>query len=91
MQQDAENNTLILIFVNRNLLARRAGDGPESADAVACAITQTPVRQGTRTSISGAINFALPLFDQNPYRGLRRVIDISSGGENNEEGPDRCA
>ena len=62
-------------------------DGPESADAVAAAIMQTPVRQGTRTSISGAINFALPLFDENPYRGLRRVIDISGDGANNEGGP----
>ena len=33
-------------------------DGPESADAVAAAIMQTPVRQGTRTSISGAINLS---------------------------------
>jgi hypothetical protein len=62
-------------------------DGPESADAVAAAIMQTPVRQGTRTSISGAINFALPLFDENPYRGLRRVIDISGDGANNDGGP----
>src|ERR1700730_12598830 len=28
-------------------------------------------------SISGAISFAMPLFNENPYRGLRRVIDIS--------------
>jgi hypothetical protein len=62
-------------------------DGPESADAVAAAIMQTPVRQGTRTSISGAIKFALPLFDENPYRGLRRVVDISGDGANNEGGP----
>jgi Protein of unknown function (DUF1194) len=62
-------------------------DGPESADAVAAVIMQTPVRQGTRTSISGAINFAVQLFDENPYHGLRRVIDISGDGANNEGGP----
>jgi len=62
-------------------------DGPDSADAVAAAIIQTPVRQGTCTSISGAINFAVPLFDENPYRGLRRVIDISGDGANNEGAP----
>ena len=62
-------------------------DGPETADAVANEIMETPVRRGSRTSISGAINFALPLFDENPYRGLRRVIDISGDGPNNHGAP----
>jgi len=65
----------------------RLVDGPESADAVAAEITRAPIRVGSRTSISGAINFAMPLFDENPYRGLRRVIDISGDGANNEGGP----
>ena len=65
----------------------RVIDGPESADAVANEIMKTPVRRGSRTSISGAINFAMPLFDENPYRGLRRVIDISGDGPNNNGGP----
>jgi hypothetical protein len=58
-------------------------DGPETADAVSEEILKTPVRRASRTSISGAINFAMPLFDQNPYHGLRRVIDISGDGPNN--------
>jgi hypothetical protein len=58
-------------------------DGPETADAVANEIMKTPVRRASRTSISGAINFAMPLFDENPHRGLRRVIDISGDGPNN--------
>jgi hypothetical protein len=62
-------------------------DGPEAADAVAAEIMKTPVRRGSRTSISGAINFAMPLFDENPYRGLRRVIDISGDGPNNNGVP----
>lgn len=62
-------------------------EGPESADAVAAEIMQTPVRRASRTSISGAINFAMPLFDQNPYHGLRRVIDISGDGPNNNGTP----
>jgi hypothetical protein len=62
-------------------------DGPETADAVANEIMNTPVRRGSRTSISGAINFAMPLFDENPYRGLRRVIDISGDGPNNNGAP----
>jgi Protein of unknown function (DUF1194) len=65
----------------------RVIDGPESADAVATEIMKTPVRRGSRTSISGAINFAMPLFDENPYRGLRRVIDISGDGPNNNGAP----
>ncbi|HWV97435.1 MAG TPA: DUF1194 domain-containing protein [Xanthobacteraceae bacterium] len=62
-------------------------DGPESADAVAAEILKTPVRRASRTSISGAINFAMPLFEQNPYHGLRRVIDISGDGPNNNGMP----
>jgi hypothetical protein len=61
----------------------RVIDGPETADAVASEIMKTPVRRASRTSISGAINFAVPLFDENPHRGLRRVIDISGDGPNN--------
>ena len=65
----------------------RVIDGPETADAVANEIMQAPVRRGSRTSISGAINFAMPLFEENPYRGLRRVIDISGDGPNNNGAP----
>jgi len=65
----------------------RVIDGPESADAVAAEIMKTPVRRGSRTSISGAIYFAMPLFEENPYHGLRRVIDISGDGPNNNGAP----
>lgn len=65
----------------------RVIDGPETADAVANEIMKSPVRRGSRTSISGAINFAMPLFDDNPYRGIRRVIDISGDGPNNSGAP----
>ena len=58
-------------------------DGPETADAVAQEILKTPIRRASRTSISGAIYFAMPLFEANPYRGVRRVIDISGDGPNN--------
>ena len=62
-------------------------DGPETADAVAEEILKTPIRRASRTSISGAIYFAMPLFDENPYRGMRRVIDISGDGPNNDGSP----
>jgi hypothetical protein len=65
----------------------RVIDGPESADAVAAEIMKTPVRRGSSTSISSAINFAVKLFEENPYRGLRRVIDISGDGPNNDGAP----
>jgi hypothetical protein len=65
----------------------RVIDGPETADAVASEIMKTPIRRASRTSISGAINFAMPLFEENPYRGLRRVIDISGDGPNNNGSP----
>lgn len=62
-------------------------DGPETADAVASEILKTPIRRASRTSISGAIYFAMPLFEQNPYHGIRRVIDISGDGPNNNGAP----
>ena len=65
----------------------RVIDGPETADAVANEIMKTPIRRASRTSISGAINFAMPLFDENPHRGIRRVIDISGDGPNNNGSP----
>jgi len=65
----------------------RLVDGPETADAVAIEIMKAPIRRASRTSISGAINFAMPLFDENPHRGLRRVIDISGDGPNNNGSP----
>ena len=58
-------------------------DGPESADAVAAEIARAPYRRASRTSISGALRFAKPLFDDSGYKGLRRVIDVSGDGANN--------
>jgi hypothetical protein len=58
-------------------------DGPEAADAVAAEITRAPYRRASRTSISGALRFAQPLFDNSGYRGIRRVIDVSGDGANN--------
>ena len=58
-------------------------DGPEAADAVAAEIARAPYRRASRTSISGALYFAKPLFDNSGYHGLRRVIDVSGDGANN--------
>jgi hypothetical protein len=55
-----------------------------SASAFADAIEAAP-RQlfGGGTSISGAIDHAMRLLPNAPYRGLKRVIDISGDGSNN--------
>ena len=69
------------------LIPWRVIDGPESAGAVSDEIRKTPIRRASRTSISGAIYFAMPLFEENPYKGLRRVLDISGDGPNNNGAP----
>ena len=65
----------------------RIVDGPETADAVAAEIMKTPLRRASRTSVSGAINFGMQMLSENPYKGLRRVIDISGDGPNNNGEP----
>jgi hypothetical protein len=62
-------------------------DGPEPADAVAAEIARAPYRRASRTSISGALRFAMPLFDESGYKGLRRVIDVSGDGAHNAGPP----
>ncbi len=69
------------------ILPWRLIDGPEAADAVAADIQRAPYRRASRTSISGALQFALPLFDHSGYRGLRRVVDVSGDGANNHGAP----
>ena len=65
----------------------RIGD-EESAGALAAAIERVP-RQlfGGGTSISGAIDYATTLFPKSPFRGGRRVIDVSGDGSNNRGRP----
>jgi hypothetical protein len=71
-------------FDRRIIVPWRVIDGPESADAVAAEIGASTFRRASRTSISGALEFALPLFDHSGYRGVRRVIDVSGDGANNQ-------
>jgi hypothetical protein len=61
--------------------------GPESADSFAADIARAKYTRASRTSISGALSFAMPLFDGSGYRGLRRVIDVSGDGVNNNGMP----
>jgi len=57
-----------------------------SADAAgfAEAIRRAPLRRVYRTSISGAMEFGAGLLENNAIKGLRRVIDISGDGANNQ-------
>ena len=59
-------------------------DGPEAVDAFIAALNRSPpTRRASRTSISAALRFSAALFDDTPFRGLRRVIDVSGDGTNN--------
>lgn len=55
-----------------------------SAEAVARRLLEHPIRTARRTSISGAIQYAIPIFGSGEYRGVRRVLDISGDGPNND-------
>jgi len=65
----------------------RLVDGPESADGFAADIGRARYTRASRTSISSALLFAAPLFDGSGYRGVRRVIDVSGDGVNNNGPP----
>jgi hypothetical protein len=54
-----------------------------SARAFADKIAESPVGNESRTSISTVIDFVAPMFNNNGYKGTRRVIDISGDGPNN--------
>lgn len=62
-------------------------DGPRSAEVLAARIEEAPRPFANWTSISGAIDFSMPLFARNEYDGERRIIDISGDGINNSGGP----
>jgi hypothetical protein len=59
-------------------------DGPEPALAFAATLSRSPTRRAPRTSISGAIDFSMSLLEQSGVDPVRRVIDISGDGANNQ-------
>ena len=59
-----------------------------TAKAFAAAIMATPRRLFSGgTSISGVIDYAVPLLMESQFKGTRRVIDISGDGSNNRGRP----
>jgi hypothetical protein len=57
-----------------------------SAEAFVQKLREAPIRRARRTSITTAIEIGLDRFRQAPVRPIRRVIDISGDGPNNEGG-----
>ena len=63
-----------------------------SAQALAVAIDATGRRlYGGGTSLSGAIDIGMTMLAASPFRGARRVIDISGDGSNNAGRPAEAA
>ena len=58
----------------------------EDARTFAAKIAAAPLRHVQRTSISSALVHATSMMKDNGYQGLRRVIDISGDGPNNQGG-----
>ncbi|WP_306117799.1 MULTISPECIES: DUF1194 domain-containing protein [unclassified Roseitalea] len=61
-------------------------DGADSANAFAERLSAAPISNMRNTSISGAIRYGIGAIEGNDYDGLRRVIDISGDGPNNQGG-----
>lgn len=70
------------VIVPWTVIASRA-----DAERVAGRLNARPPASARRTSISGAMNFALDLFAEGRFRGLRRIVDISGDGPNNQGAP----
>jgi hypothetical protein len=62
-------------------------DGPETATAFADKLRKAPYRRAQRTSVSGAIDNSMRQFANNGFDGLRRIIDVSGDGPNNDGRP----
>ncbi len=58
-------------------------DGRATAAQFSDALRRQPIRRISFTSISNALVFARKLFQTSPFRGTRRVIDVSGDGPNN--------
>ena len=61
----------------------------DSREAIAdftARLARAPISIARRTSISGAIRYAIPLFGRNPVDADRKVLDISGDGSNNDGG-----
>ncbi|MFZ5781403.1 MAG: DUF1194 domain-containing protein [Pseudomonadota bacterium] len=61
-------------------------DSEAAIEAFAMRLSAAPISVARRTSISGAIRYAIPLFERSPHDAERKVLDISGDGSNNDGG-----
>lgn len=73
-------------WVQRLLIDWTLLDSEASIAAFASRLASAPISIARRTSISGAIRYAIPLFARSPYEAERKVLDISGDGSNNDGG-----
>ncbi|MDJ0637758.1 MAG: DUF1194 domain-containing protein [Paracoccaceae bacterium] len=71
---------------NREVIPWTLVDSREVAEEIAAQLRATRSFGMRRTSISGAIRYAIQAIEENDFEGLRRVIDISGDGPNNQGG-----
>ena len=62
-------------------------DGKQAAEEIAARLAEAPISRQRMTSISTALEYAERLLAASPFRGLRRVIDVSGDGPNNSGPP----
>ncbi len=62
-------------------------DSPQAARAFAEKLAALPYRRARFTSLSGAIDRAMRLYENNGFSGTRLVLDISGDGPNNNGRP----
>ncbi len=59
-------------------------DGADAALDISAALAEAPISRVRRTSISAAMEVAAEKIAENDFEGLRKVIDISGDGANNQ-------
>lgn len=74
-------------YAHRVIVPWRRVSTLEEARQVANTIVSTTGGGLQRTSISGVLEYAVTDFEGNGFQGLRRVIDISGDGPNNQGAP----
>lgn len=74
-------------YVQRVIVPWTVISSREEAEEFARRLSADPPGSARRTSISGAILFSIDLFAESGFRGLKRVIDISGDGPNNQGMP----
>ena len=62
-------------------------DSKQAAEEIAARLSVAPISRHRMTSISSALEYAERQLAANPFRGLRRVVDVSGDGPNNSGPP----